>query len=228
MGEGFEFVFWLIVVAAFWLRGLAAAAKKAREREQSALEGTERRLDVEVDDGPTHKKKGLREQWLDMARQIEQQMQQAADEGRPGSLVPHVDDDDEDHVITLPGRRVLPAAERQALDDPFDVEVAGSGFNEEGAHLPVRTGRRELERQRTRELERRRRRDLEHAAGRQVDVRRVPQDRSRLKRPHRQASAPNEGATPLERLERYSPAQRAIILAEILGPPPGLKDDDRY
>lgn len=100
----------ILLMIFLWVRSIGAAMKKNRQRQEQALgEGSE--ADPATgEDGPlelpglpnlppdagvattaTAKRPSLREQLRDMGRQLEQQMQQAAEEGRPGSLVGHVD-----------------------------------------------------------------------------------------------------------------------------------------
>lgn len=58
----------------------------------------------------------------------------------------------------------------------------------------------------------------------------VARARPSVRPPSRATAAPrrrSSGVLRLERLDRYGPLERAIILSEILGPPPGLAEDGR-
>ena len=181
MPEGFELVIWGIVLALLWLRGLTAA-KRRREQEQESVEGSAADLRVEPQPQPQRpaavKRRSMRDQWRDMGRQIELQMQQAQAEGRPGSLVAHVDEDEEDDAQTLviPGRRVLPDRTRRPSTVPAQRTPSLAAIRRSAP--AVKTMR---------------------------------------------VSPP--GDAPLDRLGRYSSLARAVILSEILGPPPALKKD---
>lgn len=188
MPDSFELFFWGILLLVFWLRGLANAAKKNRQRQEQALAEAGNRLGVEGEESAPAKRQGLRGQWMEMARQIERQMQQATEEGRPGSLVPHVEEEDEGEAIVIPGRRVVPAPERAARRLPEPQGEASSRRRERPAAVQ-------------------------------------PRERARVT-PSQPRPAPLVSSeSPLSRLERYPVPARAVILADILGSAPGLKDD---
>ena len=178
----FEGVLPLIAIMIFlWLRAMGAARKRSRQRQEQALaeadggfEGVPASPEAEVAAPPGAKRPGLREQLRDMSRQLEQQMQQAAEEGRPGSMVGHVEPGE---APETPGMlRPTRSAPRPPAPKP-SARLAP----------PVRAASR-------------------HApSGPALEV-----ARSALR-----------GGQPLDRLERYSPLARAMILSEILGPPPG-------
>lgn len=94
----------ILLMIFLWVRSIGAAMKKNRERQEQALEqaGTAPEFDAEASSvqaaepaggevPPPARRPTLREQLQDMGRQLERQMQQAAEEGRPGSMVGHVD-----------------------------------------------------------------------------------------------------------------------------------------
>ncbi len=96
----------ILLMIFLWVRSIGSAMKKNRQRQEQALEraGAEPELEaesgfgaeparVQATDpaGAEAARPTLREQLRDMGRQLEQQMQQAAEEGRPGSLVGHVE-----------------------------------------------------------------------------------------------------------------------------------------
>ena len=187
MPEGFELVIWGVVIALLWLRGLTATAKRKREQEQASVEGSAAELGIETQRPAAGQRRSIRDQWRDMAGQIELQMQQAQAEGRPGSLVAHVDDDEEDdpQTLVIPGRRVL----SDRTPRPSAVPALRSSSSPTIRRPPP-----------------------------VVTSRRPPPVVTT-----RRESAP--GDAPLDRLDRYPPLARAIILSEILGPPPGLVED---
>ena len=105
----------ILLIVFLWVRSLGAAMKKNRQRQERALaqareaeatagratagEGEALHLpgmpelppDAGVATSASAKRPGLRAQLREMGRQLEAQMQQAAEEGRPGSLVGHVE-----------------------------------------------------------------------------------------------------------------------------------------
>ena len=148
MPESFELIFWGIILATLWLRGLRRAARRHREaseNEDSSREETG--VEVESDlSGVPHQRgrpsrstprkvapdlprsvplaergRALRDQWTKMARQVEHQMQEAAGAGRPGSLVAHVEDDDLNETVLSAGRKVLQEGTRSTLTTPSAV-----------------------------------------------------------------------------------------------------------
>jgi hypothetical protein len=214
MPESFELIFWGIILATLWLRGLRRAARRhheASENEDSSREGTG--VEVESDLGGMPRQRGrssrstlhkvdsdvsrsvslaergrtIRGQLTTMARQVERQMQEAAGEGRSGSLVAHVEDDDLDETILGAGRKVLREGTPSILTTPPAV---GS----RAATVPQR-GMRSYKQSST-------------------GVTRVRGSRSHETRE-------------LGYLNRYPPLQRAVIFAEILAPPVALRGDER-
>ena len=178
----FEGVLPLIAIMIFlWIRAMGAARKRSRQRQEQALaeadggfEGVPASPEAEVGAAPGARRPGLREQLRDMGRQLEQQMQQAAEEGRPGSMVGHVEPGEapETPGMLRPTRSApRPPAPKPSARPAPPVRAASRGTAAEPA--------------------------LEVARSR-------------------------GGAQPLARLDRYSPLARAVILSEILGPPPGL------
>ncbi len=114
---------------------------------------------------------GAASRFLETLRQLESNMQQAAEEGRPGSLVRH--------------------AEKPPQPPPFiKPQRAAPTVPGATAARPNRTERRPR---------------------REVSV--EPPRRERVQR------------HPLARLEKLSLSQRSIVLADLLGTPPGLRDD---
>lgn len=100
----------ILLMIFLWVRSIGAAMKKNRQRQEQALGEGPEADPAGGGDGPLElpglpdlppdagvattapaKRPSLREQLRDMGRQLEQQMQQAAEEGRPGSMVGHVD-----------------------------------------------------------------------------------------------------------------------------------------
>ncbi|MXX78365.1 MAG: hypothetical protein F4Z33_05175 [Gemmatimonadales bacterium] len=94
----------ILLMIFLWVRSIGAAMKKNRQRQEQALEQAGAAPDFEAEpsrvqtvepaggEAPTPARRPtLRDQLRDMGRQLEQQMQQAAEEGRPGSMVGHVD-----------------------------------------------------------------------------------------------------------------------------------------
>ncbi|MYA33087.1 MAG: hypothetical protein F4164_00510 [Gemmatimonadales bacterium] len=94
----------ILLMIFLWVRSIGAAMKKNRQRQEQALEqaGTAPEFEIEASSvqaaepaggeaPPLARRPTLREQLQDMGRQLEQQMQQAAEEGRPGSMVGHRD-----------------------------------------------------------------------------------------------------------------------------------------
>ena len=98
----------ILLLIFLWVRSIGAAMKRNRQRQEQAMAQTdgapeafadmpERQPELRSDPSQTEvappraKGPSLREQLRDMGRQLEQQMQQAAEEGRPGSMVGHVE-----------------------------------------------------------------------------------------------------------------------------------------
>ena len=145
MPESFELIFWGIILATLWLRGLRRAAQRHREAAENE-DLSHEETGIEVESGPSrtpHQReqpnrstprkvapglprsvplaergRALRDQWTGMARQIERQMQEAAGEGRPGSFVAHVEDDDFDETAFRAGRKVLQEGGQSILTTP--------------------------------------------------------------------------------------------------------------
>ena len=94
----------ILLMIFLWVRSIGAAMKKNRQRQEQALEQAGMTPEFEAEASsvqaaepaggeapPPARRPTLREQLQDMGRQLERQMQQAAEEGRPGSMVGHVD-----------------------------------------------------------------------------------------------------------------------------------------
>ena len=172
----------LVLLFIFIASRIAAATKRNRQRQEQAraeaaggLEGAPARQETAVAAPPgARRRPGLREQLRDMGRQLEGQMQAAAEEGRPGSFVGHVEPGEAPETPGMLGptrSAPRPSAPKPSARPAPPVRAASRGAAAEPA--------------------------LEVARSR-------------------------GGAQPLARLERYSPLARAVILSEILGPPPGL------
>ncbi|MYE33307.1 MAG: hypothetical protein F4X23_00440 [Gemmatimonadales bacterium] len=120
----------ILLMIFLWVRSIGAAMKKNRQRQERALGEGPESDPTRGEDGPLElpglpnlppdagvattapaKRPSLREQLRDMGRQLEQQMQQAADEGRPGSMVGHVDP--EEAPEPPPFIRPAPSPQRQ-------------------------------------------------------------------------------------------------------------------
>lgn len=119
----------ILLLIFFWVRSMSAAMKKNRQRQEQALEqaGAEPGFEAEparmqaIDPAgeeapPPARRPGLRDQLREMGRQLEGQMQQATDEGRPGSLVKHVEPEEMPETppflrptTPVPARRPSPA-----------------------------------------------------------------------------------------------------------------------
>ena len=214
MPESFELIFWGIILATLWLRGLRRAAQRHRaaaENEDSSGEET----GVEVESGLSktpHQRerssrstppkgnrsvprsvplaergRALRDQWTEKARQIERQMQEAAGEGRPGSFVAHVEDEDLNEAVFSSGRKVLQEGGQSILATPPAEGSRAVTSSQRGVRSYQQSG-----------------------AGR-TRIRSSRSDETRV----------------FGYFDRYPPLQRAIILAEILGPPMALRDDER-
>ncbi len=117
----------ILLMIFLWVRSIGAAMKRNRQRQEQALEqaGAEPEFDAEpspiqtVDAAggeapPPARRPTLRDQLRDMGRQLEQQMQQAAEEGRPGSMVGHVDPEE---TPEMPGM-LRPTASREPARPP--------------------------------------------------------------------------------------------------------------
>ena len=177
----FEGLLPLALLFIFIASRIAAATKRNRQRQEQArveaaggFEGAPARQETAVAAPPGARRPGLREQLRDMGRQLEGQMQQAAEEGRPGSFVGHVEPGEAPETPGMLGptrSAPRPSAPKPSARPAPPVRAASRGTAAEPA--------------------------LEVARSR-------------------------GGAQPLARLERYSPLARAVILSEILGPPPGL------
>lgn len=207
----------ILLLIFLWVRSLGAAMKRNRQRQEEALAQAqggeavpaEGRPDAEAgrEGGPLElpgmpnlppdagvattapaKRPSLREQLRDMGRQLEQQMQQAAEEGRPGSLVGHVEPGEEPEMPgMLRPQRPTPASARRPAPAPSSLEAP-----------ETRTPSRRASPSR----------------GPQPALPPAPTVGGGL--------STREGPQPLERLDRYDPLSRAVILSEILRPPPGL------
>lgn len=95
----------ILLMIFLWVRSIGAAMKKNRQRQEQALEqaaadadpGFEaesarvRAAEPAEGEGRPAPRRTLRGQLREMGRQFEEQMRQAAEEGRPGSLVGHVE-----------------------------------------------------------------------------------------------------------------------------------------
>lgn len=202
MGEGFELVIWGVFIAIIWLRGLAKQAKRAKQRE--ALGGGEPEAEAgsavarhsRADASAAKPRRSLRDQWAEMARQIEQQVEAQREAGQQ-TLVTAEEDDD--RAFLVPGRRVVPVETPDWSPAPSSTAVATRS-------------RGELEMESRGTLARR----PESAREPRPKVVAPPAKVSGRRRP---------GSTGLvERLARYSPLQRAMILSELLGPPIAMKD----
>lgn len=207
MPDSFELVLWGIVMAVLWLRGMTAAKRK---REQATLDAVRDEPEVEEGRPAPAKRLSMREQWREMAQQVERRMQEAQAEGRPGSLVAHVgeddEEDDEERMVFVPGRPVAPSQAPEAVSLPVPRPETSVTVRREPAAAaitrePVGGGTR-------------------GAAGR-------GRDRVSTRLPTRggPSGGADVGSDLLDRLDRYSPLARAVILSEILGTPPGLKGD---
>jgi len=123
----------ILLMIFLWVRSIGAAMKKNRQRQEQALEqaGTGPEFEAEPPSVQAAEPAGgeapaparrptLREQLQDMGRQLEQQMQQAAEEGRPGSMVGHVDPDEapEPPPFIRPAPAPRPAASAPAPASP--------------------------------------------------------------------------------------------------------------
>ncbi|WP_420635040.1 hypothetical protein [Candidatus Palauibacter sp.] len=178
---------WIVLVAIFlWGRWISAAMKRNRQRHEAALEASNAEAEggaapqaLETQAPSRARRPGFREQLADMGRQMEQQMAQAAEEGRPGSLVAHRDPEE-----APPPPGFIRPASRRAPD--------GGSPPPERQLRPAATVRRP-----------------------EVGARRLPP-------PATVRGRVGPGAGPLDRLDRYPALARAVILSEILGPPPGL------
>lgn len=115
--------------------------------------------------------------FADLAREIERQMQDAADAGR--------EREEPERTVVVPGRRVDPGESPTLYDATGPVAIASGATP---AKRPLRSAEPEPE------------------AGR---------------------SRRRAGGRGLERLERYDPLKRAVLLSEILGTPPGLSEGER-
>ena len=188
----------ILLMVFLWVRGIAAAVKKNRQRQQGALEAgaakagprtapaaREAAAREAMSEGSAARRPTVREQLRDIGRQFEQQMQQAAEEGRPGSLVGHVDPEEapETPVFLRPTRPGRPVPGRRPSPSPTAMAPP----------VPQST------------------RERRGAKARPIDT-----------RPSRGVRIGSGGA--LERLDRYPPLAKAVILSEILGTPPGLSD----
>ena len=211
----------ILLMIFLWVRSIGAAMKRNRQRQEEALAqaqggeavSAEGPPDAEAagrEDRPLElpgmpnlppdagvattapaKRPSLREQLRDMGRQLEQQMQQAAEEGRPGSLVGHVEPGEEPETPgMLRPQRPTPASLRRPAPAPASLE-APETRNPSRRASPSR--------------------------GAQPARPPVPTVGGGL--------STREGPQPLERLDRYDPLSRAVILSEILRPPPGLSGD---
>ncbi|WP_419948995.1 hypothetical protein [Candidatus Palauibacter sp.] len=180
----------ILIMIFLWVRSIGSAMKRNRERQEQALAQAEGGPEAFPDrpeprPGPSQtdvapprtKRPSLREQLLDMGRQLEQQMQQAAEEGRPGSMVGHVEPGEAPEMPGMLRRPPPPSRPPAAAPSPTLATPAGA------------------------------------------TPRRPPPPPLEVGRPGR------AGEQPLERLERYPPLARAVILSEIIGPPPGLPRD---
>ena len=189
----------ILFIIFLWVRGIGATMKRKRQQEEQAMAQAEEGPEAFADmpdprpelrpDPPSQtgvappapaKRPSLREQLLDMGRQLEQQMQQAAEEGRPGSMVGHVEPGEEPE---MPGmlRRPPPSSRQPAAAPPSTLAAPAGSTPRRPPPPPIEVGR-----------------------------------------PGRAGRA---GEQALERLDRYPPLARAVILSEIIGPPPGLPRD---
>lgn len=133
----------ILLMIFLWVRSIGAAMKKNRQRQEQALGEGPEADPAGGEDGPLElpgmpnlppdagvattapaKRPGLREQLRDMGRQLEQQMQQAAEQGRPGSMVGHVDP--EEAAEPPPFIRPAPSSRPQATPAPVPAHPARS------------------------------------------------------------------------------------------------------
>lgn len=122
----------ILLMIFLWVRSIGAAMKRNRQRQEQALaQGQGQEVDAAESDGEAlhlpgmpdlppdagvattapARRPSLREQLREMGRQLEEQMQQAAEEGRPGSLVGHVEPGEEPETpgMLRPTPRPAPA-----------------------------------------------------------------------------------------------------------------------
>lgn len=133
----------ILLMIFLWVRSIGAAMKKNRQRQEQALGEGPETDPTRGEDGPLElpglpdlppdagvattapaKRPSLREQLRDMGRQLEQQMQQAAEEGRPGSMVGHVDP--EEAPEPPPFIRPAPSSQSQATPAPIPAHPVRS------------------------------------------------------------------------------------------------------
>ncbi len=235
MGDGFELVIWGVFIAIIWLRGLAKQAKKARLRETledddipedfgagspaakvssaqaivRAPQANVRAPRATAKVSPGKPRPSLREQWAEMARQIERQVEVQRDAGQ--SMLVEREDDDEATVF-IPGRRVIPAPGPDAFESSASSALAPRS-------------RSELAQDRdTVALARRSRETSVERSG--SGRRREHQTRSTVHPAVKPSTGRGQDSKGLMgRLSRYTPLQQAVILSELLGPPLSTKDD---
>ena len=247
MGEGFEVLLWLAIMAFIGLRG-AIQKSRAQQRKRDARvveEARDRSIELSQASGPGRRpgesrlpslrpagvsesarsaeaassapRRGVLSRLNEFAAELERQMREAqeaeqrnraeqqaraerqARAGRPtrGAQPSRPPTADSEQTVVVPGRRVYPAA---APGGPEGHEAHWDDW--ETSPESHRLHPEEAARRRTRQ-----------AGARRVPTPEVRRDVVRGRVPR------GDG---LSRLDRFESLQRAVILADILGPPPGL------
>lgn len=212
MGDGTEILLWLLVMAIIAIRGAAQNRRRAmqREAEKAQREGRVGGRDVEsrpgavpggaAKRGTAAKRTGLLDRMMEYATELERQArEQEAEIARRAAAR-----DAPERTVVVPGRRVIPtrveAPARPVAERP--VRTADDIALEPDAELtrPWRTvGSRA--------------RAAGRLPSRAAEVPTIEEPATGVRRVHRPG---------LARLDRFPPLKRAIMLAEVLGRPPGF------
>jgi len=215
MGDGAEILLWLLVMAIIAIRGAAQNRQRAMRRDAegdgdeaadalaaprapgaSRPRGGGSRATAATS-GDSARRTGLLDRMVEYANELERQARET-EARRAGAAA------GAERTVVVPGRRVRPlSVEGRAQPAEAPLRTADDIATQPGAEITRpwrREGARHLEAARIS-----RRTGIPPAA--------EPESEGDVRRPRRPG---------LGRLDRYAPLQRAIVLSEVLGRPPGL------
>ncbi|MDX1393646.1 MAG: hypothetical protein R3195_04625 [Gemmatimonadota bacterium] len=220
MGEGFEILVWLAVMAFIGLRGAMQKnrAEQKKREEAERRESRDRAVQAlgEADAGSPDGRRGILGRFTDFAAELERQMQEAQTEQRARAEAemrareemarrgPRGPDDitRARPTVVVPGRRVYPRS----------VESIESAEEEHASHWDDWESAPESHRLHPDETA--------GQGARLAAASRVPRPATKLRRGSVRGREPRGDG--LSKLDRFDALKRAVILADVLGPPPGL------
>lgn len=216
MGEGFEVLLWLAVMGFIGIRGAmrnrTRTAARTDETEDERVVEHARQVEAarrvarsssreeEVERSvPARRGGGVLSRWTEFAAELERQMkeQQEAQRTRQGSF-------EEEETVVVPGRRVYPST---------PTAPGGAGAVSEASHWDDWETQPESHSLHSRQASDPSGRGLHRPAPRDARPSREMSKAQTVERIHRPG---------LARLEKFGALKRAVILADVLGPPPGL------